>query len=100
MLGGRYAAKLEFYLLKAVKDHDVSSQDLCRLPLIVNELAKNTRLGEPDESFMENYVMHRADFLGENPRFTRINIGPGSLHNAGFRCVWTGAAYEQFLSTR
>ncbi len=82
MLAGRYAAQTEFYLLKAVKDHDVYLEDLCRLPLLVNELATNTRLEEPEESWGENYVMHRADFLEESPRLNRINVGADSVHDA------------------
>lgn len=98
MLGGRYAPKSEFYLAKVLKDHDVDLEDLCKLPLLVNELAKNTRLEEPDESWGEDYVMHRADFLEERARITRINIGADSVHDAGFRCVWTREGYEGFLA--
>lgn len=97
MLGGRYAAKSEFYLLKALKDHDVGLEDLCRLPLLVNELTTNTKLEERDESWGESYVMHRADFLEEKARISRISIGPDSVHDAGFRCVWTREGYERFL---
>lgn len=99
LLAGRYAARTEFYLLKAAKEHDVDIKDLCRLPLLVDEMTMNTRLEEPEESCRQDYILNRAEFHAAKPTFTRINISPESVHDAGFRCIWKRADYEHFLES-